>query len=154
MQRNNFLIGAAATLLLLGAGTFIYAGFAEQPVELPDAPPPPVAEPLTLPEAALDPDALGPTPPAAPPATREERRFNRYDRDRNDLISRLEMMSSRSKAFKQLDKDSNNLLTFEEWAAATSDRFAGADGNRDGQLTRSEFAQTRPKAAPQPKCKC
>jgi hypothetical protein len=53
-----------------------------------------------------------------------------------------------------LDRDGNNLLTFEEWAAATGERFAGADRNKDQLLTRKEFAQTRPKQAEKPGCRC
>jgi hypothetical protein len=81
-------------------------------------------------------------------------RFNRYDRNKDELVSRLEMMGSRTKAFKALDSDGNNLLTFEEWAAATGQRFASADGNKDLLLTRKEFARTRPKAVPRPGCRC
>jgi len=109
-----------------------------------------------LPEA--DPDALTigpapPTPPKAYKASREELRFNRYDRNRDEIITRLEMMSSRTDSFRKLDKDGNNLLTFEEWAVATSDKFAGADRDGNSQLTRTEFRTTRPKRSPA-RCKC
>ena len=80
-------------------------------------------------------------------------RFNRYDRNGDESITRIEMMSCRTDAFRKLDKDGNNLLTFEEWAVATSDRFAGADGDGNGQLTRTEFRTTRPKRSV-PRCKC
>ena len=80
--------------------------------------------------------------------------FNRYDRNRDDLVSRLEMMGSRTKAFKALDTDGNYLLTFEEWAAANGQRFAVADRNKDRLLTRKEFAQTRPKLVAKPGCRC
>ena len=98
--------------------------------------------------------AAPPELPAAKDASREERRFNRYDRDRNEVVSRVEMMSTRTAAFRKLDKDRNNLLSFEEWAAATGDRFAGADKDKSGGLSRAEFATTAPKRAPAPKCKC
>ena len=75
-------------------------------------------------------------------------------RDRDGVITRLEMMGSRTKAFKALDKDGDNLLSFEEWAVATSDRFASADANKDGKLTPAEFATTAPKRTPKPKCTC
>ena len=80
--------------------------------------------------------------------------FNRYDRNRDDLVSRLEMMGSRTKAFKALDTDGNYLLTFEEWAAATGQRFADADRNKDQLLTRKEFAQMPPKLVAKPGCRC
>jgi hypothetical protein len=69
------------------------------------------------------------------------------------VISRVEMMSSRTNDFRKLDANGDNLLSFEEWAVATSTRFAGADRNRDGRLTREEFAATRPKRQP-PRCRC
>lgn len=156
---DRFVAGAVACLMLLTAGLFWYQGRAEQegaqsdirPAQAVAAPP----EILKLPVG--DESAVGmapPMPPEAPAADREARRFNRYDKDRDNIITRLEMMSSRTKDFKKLDKDGNNLLSFEEWATRTADRFAGADGDKDGRLTRREFATTAPKRKPKPKCKC
>ena len=112
---------------------------------------------MDLPVAGKDAPAFGappPDPPKAAKLSREEVRFNRYDRNRDELVSRIEMMSSRTKDFKKLDRDGNNLLSFEEWAAATGERFANADGNRDNLLTRKEFLITRPKKAATPNCRC
>ena len=86
--------------------------------------------------------------------TREERRFNRLDRNRDNLISRSEALQPRVAMFRKLDKDGNNLLSFEEWAVATSNRFKSGDANGDGSLTRAEFATTRPKQAQRPGCRC
>ena len=152
------LAGAIGAMLLMTAGFFVWIGVQGQENPIPEAPPPPEeqVEPEGLPEAAADASVEGPAPPTPPKAykaSREERRFNRYDRDRDEVITRLELMSSRTKAFKKLDKDGNNLLTFEEWAVATSDRFAKADRNGNGQLTRTEFRTTRPKRKT-PRCKC
>ena len=154
MQR--FLAGGVGALLLVAGGLWLWQTQAYQENVIP-APPPPVATSDKLPEAGSDAPAFGPappTPPEAPKASREEVRFNRYDRNRDELVSRVEMMGSRTKAFKQLDKDGNNLLTFEEWAAATGERFAGADANKDKLLTRKEFASTRPRQAAKPACRC
>ena len=143
----KFAAGAAGILLLLTAGLFLWIGAQGQDIPIPDAPPPP-AEPDALPEADLDAQTVGPAPPTPPrayKASREELRFNRYDRNRDEIITRLEMMSSRTDAFRKLDKDGNNLLTFEEWAVATSDK--------NGELTRTEFRTTRPKRSA-PRCKC
>ena len=153
---KRFLAGAGGALLLVSAGLWLWQGQAAQQNPIPAASPP-AALVDELPEAGKGAPAFGaapPTPPEAPKASREQQRFNRYDRNRDEIISRLEMMGSRTKAFKALDKDANNLLSFEEWAAATSERFAGADGNRDKLLTRKEFASTRPKAAAKPGCRC
>ena len=154
MQR--VLIGGVATLFMAGGGLLVWQSMANQPSLIP-ASPPPASISDRLPIAGSDAPAFGlapPTPPEAPKASREEMRFNRYDRNKDELVSRLEMMGSRTKAFKSLDNDGNNLLTFEEWAAATGQRFASADGNKDQLLTRKEFARTRPKAAAKPGCRC
>ena len=86
--------------------------------------------------------------------SREEKRFARYDRNRDGIISRIEMLGSRTAAFKQLDTNKDNLLSFEEWAVATADRFTGADADKNGKLTPAEFATTAPKRAVKPRCKC
>lgn len=153
---KGLLVGAGLTLLATSVGLWVWQGWAGTEMPIPPPPPELPAE-LTLPMAGADAPKFGPAPPyppAAPKASREEQRFNRYDRNRDELVSRLEMMSSRTKDFKKLDKDGNNLLTFEEWASATGERFAKADGNKDKLLTRKEFLGTRPKQAPAPKCRC
>ena len=61
-------------------------------------PPPPALADDMLPAAGPDAPLVGPAPPVppeAPKASREEVRFNRYDRNRDELISRIEMMGSR-----------------------------------------------------------
>jgi hypothetical protein len=157
---RKFLAGGVATLLLTTGVVMLWRGNAAPEQEIPKPPP---AEPeglLTLPDAGPNGPKFGkapprqPTPPAAPKKSREEMRFNRYDRDKDELISRLEMMSSRSNAFKKLDRDSNNLLSFEEWAGATNERFMKADTNKNSLLTREEFATTRPKKAAKAACNC
>jgi hypothetical protein len=153
---NKFLAGAGIALIASSAGYWIWQSQAAPQLVIPQ-PPPEEPKPLSLPEAGADAPKYGappPEPPKAAKASREEQRFNRYDKNRDELVSRLEMMSSRTKDFKKLDKDGNNLLSFEEWASATGERFAKADGNRDKLLTRQEFLATRPKRAPAPKCRC
>jgi hypothetical protein len=155
MAVSRFLIGGIASALLLTGGVFLWKGYTQIAAEevIPDAPP----DPGPIPVAAVGAPKRGAAPPelpAARDASREERRFNRYDRDRNESVSRIEMMSTRTAAFRKLDKDGNNLLTFEEWAAATGERFAGADKDKSGGLSRAEFATTAPKRAAVAKCKC
>ncbi len=145
MQR--FLIGGIVALLLAGGAALIYAGTSQpqDPAEEALPPPPPPGAPIELPKG--DPSARGAPPPALPVAremSREERRFGRYDRNRDGTITRIEMLSTRSTAFRRLDTDGNNLLSFEEWAVATGDRFVGADRDRSGGLSSAEFATTAP----------
>lgn len=151
---NRIVLGAAIALALVGVGLFWWQGRAE--VER-GAPPPAVMpaspDPAQLPTA--DPgDMQGPEPPEASELTREQRRFFRYDRNRDLKVTRNEMLSSRTDAFRKLDKDGNNLLDFEEWAVATGERFDGADANGDRALTQAEFATTAPKRKGTPKCRC
>ncbi|WP_150292268.1 EF-hand domain-containing protein [Sphingobium estronivorans] len=153
---GRVLASVMATLLLAAGGLFWWQGRASnEPVPQPliGSPPPPALE--NLPEG--DPDAVGEAPPMpgeASPQNREQKRFARYDRNRDGVITRVEMMGSRVKAFKALDKNNDNLLSFEEWAVTTSDRFSTADVNGDGKLTPAEFASTAPKRKAAPKCKC
>lgn len=158
---KGFLGGAAASLLLVLGGWLIWQGRSEaladqaQNSAMMGEPAP---EPLSLPEGAAglrgkSPPGL-PSPPEAAPKSREEKRFNRYDKDRDEAITRLELMASRTKDFKKLDTDGNNLLSFEEWAVKTSEKFAGADADKNGRLTRTEFATTAPKPKRQTACRC
>jgi len=148
----RILFGGLAAIALLVGGFFLIRA-QKQDDELAEiVAPPPEPQDNALPVA--DPGTMrGPEPPQATEMTREERRFARFDRNGDRIITREELLASRTKAFKALDKDGNNLLTFEEWAVATSDRFARADGDRNGRLSPEEFATTRPKR-PVQRCKC
>lgn len=149
---NRFLIGGLAAMLLLTGGVFLWQGISQTPdAAVAALPPPDVGLPVA------DPNLRGappPEPPQASVASREERRFARYDRNRDGTVTRIEMMSSRTSAFRRLDKDGNNLLSFEEWAAATGERFSTADRDRSSGLTAAEFATTAPQHNPQTRCRC
>jgi len=139
---NRMILGAFGAMLLLAIGLFWLQGRAQ--VE-EGAPPP---DPALLPGAAdADTDALptadvagleGPAPPEADELSRDQRRFFRFDRNRDGRVTRNEMLSTRTNAFRRLDKDSNNLLSFEEWAATTAERFAEMDTNGDGNVVLAE----------------
>ena len=149
---NRIVLGAFAAFLLLALGLFWLQGRAE--VEQ-GAPPPtaPSVRPTGLPSA--DHAGLeGPAPPEATELSREQRRFFRYDRNRDLKITRAEMLSTRTDAFRDLDADGNNLLTFEEWAVTTAQRFDQADADGDRELTQKEFAATAPRPSATPRCNC
>jgi hypothetical protein len=151
---NRIVLGAVGALLLVGAGLFWWQGRAEteRGAALPAA-----APTASMADALPDADGTGlrgPAPPAQDEVTREQRRFDRLDRNRDAKITRTEMLGPRVAAFRKLDADHNNLLSFEEWAVKTSDRFRGADRNGDQALSREEFATTKPKPAKQPVCRC
>ena len=152
---SRVVLGLFLGLLLASVGLYWWQGRAQVDA---NAPPPPAAQPgppadaLPLGNAA---GLTGPEPPEASELTREQRRFFRYDRNRDLEITRNEMLSTRSDGFRALDRDGNNLLTFEEWAVTTAERFDAADGDRNGRLTAKEFAATAPKAAARrPGCAC
>ena len=153
---NRIVLGAVSALLLAGAGLFWWQGKAS--VEASAPPPPPIKAELS--DGLLDiPDEdgegmRGDDLPQVDEATREERRFNRIDRNRDNLVSRAEALQPRVAAFRKFDKDGNNLLSFEEWAVVSSNRFRKADADGNGNLTRLEFATTKPKPQAKPGCKC
>ncbi|PZU60107.1 MAG: hypothetical protein DI547_03435 [Sphingobium sp.] len=156
---NRFLAGGMGAMLLIAVGLFWWQSRAAGEQDVAPANPALSAAAATadepLPEG--DPEAVGdvpPMPPEATPQSREARRFGRYDRNRDGVVLRSEMMASRVKGFKALDTDGNNLLSFEEWAVATGERFAKADRDKDGKVTAAEFAASAPPPKPAPKCKC
>ena len=142
---GRVVLGMFVGLMIASVGLYWWQGQAQVALK---APPPPEVVEMAIPidEIPLsDPgDMEGPEPPEASELTREQRRFFRYDRNRDLIISRNEMLSTRSDGFRKLDVDGNNLLTFEEWAVTTANRFDGADENADGKLTAREFASTAP----------
>ncbi|HEX8525702.1 EF-hand domain-containing protein [Allosphingosinicella sp.] len=146
----RYLAAAGSALLLIAAGFFIWRIQAQ-----PDGVPAPPAE---TEESALEEGDSGgrpSRPPAASEKTKEQRRFDRADRDNDGRITRDELLQPRRKAFEKLDSNRNGNLSFEEWAARTVTKFGTADSNRDGALNRAEYATTAPKARPKAKnCAC
>ncbi|MES2496816.1 MAG: EF-hand domain-containing protein [Pseudomonadota bacterium] len=126
----RYLAGAAGALLLAGGGLMLWQGgdAAPQlaPAPLHAAQPGPIAE-----------------PPAATEKTREEKRFGRYDKDKDGKVAREEFLASRRKAYARLDTNGDGRLTFEEWSVKTTDRFAKADADKSATLTPAEFETTR-----------
>jgi hypothetical protein len=134
----RFFAGVGSALLLVLAGFFIWKGIAQDEEEaIPDAPPAALVK-------AGEPEAP-PRPPSADERTREQRRFDRADRDDDGRITLEELYHPRRAAFARLDSNRDGRLAFEEWAAATSRKFGGADGNRDAALNPAEFATTAPR---------
>jgi hypothetical protein len=127
----RYLVGSGATLVLVLAGMFLFRGSAA--TEKRVGPPPPAqaaAEPL--------PDAA----PSASDRTREEKRFDRLDKDRDQTITKDEYFAQRRKAFAKLDTNQDGKLSFDEWAIRNSTKFTGADKDKSGTLNRAEFATT------------
>lgn len=105
-------------------------------------------------EAVLAPVKSLAPPPEASAATREEKRFDRYDRDDDGRVSREEFFRSRKTAFAKLDSNGDGRLTFDEWAIKTRQRFEKADADRSVMLDRNEFATTRISRKAIARCEC
>jgi hypothetical protein len=145
----RYFVGVGAALVLGLAGLFLLRGSAAPPVKLPGAPAAHIA-------AAAAEDPLPEEVPSASAKTREQKRFDRYDKDRDDAVTREEYLLSRRKAYAKLDANHDGRLDFDEWAAKTTTKFVGADADKSGALTRTEFLATAPKprAGAKPRCVC
>jgi len=145
----RFFAGVGSALLLVAAGFFIWTGMAQDEEDpIPDAPAGPGAPLLSGPPAA---------PPSADERTKEQRRFDRADRDNDGRITLEELFYPRRRAFQRIDANHDGRLTFEEWAVRTSTKFGEADADRDRALSRPEFATTAPRRRTPgrpPNCKC
>ena len=142
----RYLAGGIAALLLVAAGVLVFKSPARSDSPLRAAP-----------LAQADPAAADSLPgnlPEATPKTREQKRFNRYDKDRNALITREEYLASRRKAFAKLDVDGDGLVSFDEWAVKTTTKFAAADKDKSGSMTPQEFAATAAKRKAPTRAKC
>lgn len=150
----RFAAGAGSALALVLGGFFVWQSVASRETG--------IAAPATVADIAEDAPAeeypaVPVTPPSADARTKEQRRFDRADKDKNGTIVLDELYLPRRRAFARLDRNGDGRLAFEEWAVRTSTKFGEADGNRDGRLTRAEFATTAPRPrAPtrQQNCRC
>lgn len=142
----RYLAGVASALLFATVGIIWWTSRADRASAIPLAP-------RAVQVAAAqsdDPDE----PPAASEKSREQRRFARYDKDEDGIITRAEMLDTRRKAYEKLDSNHDGKLSFEEWTIATSERFAKADADRSGTLTAAEFATTKREIKPTQRCVC
>ena len=142
----RFFAGVAACFLLMTGAFLIWQSRAESGPSLPEAPP--------ARSAAL----FGPTAPLKAPEasakTREERRFSRYDKNKDGKVQADEYLAARRRNFDKLDTDRNGQLSFQEYAVKGIEKFNAA-GGRKGWLSPAEFVATAP---PPPKrkasCNC
>jgi hypothetical protein len=140
---GRFLAGVTSALLLVTAGFFIWTAQADRGSLIPP-----------LPAMAAAAVADQGAPPSATEKTREEKRFARYDRNKDGAVARDEYLLSRQKAFAKLDTNGDGRLAFDEYAVKTAAKFAGADKDRSGSLNPTEFATTRVVRKSQPRCAC
>ena len=110
-------------------------------------------------EAEVAAQAASDAPLVAPvsdvtPLDREAKRFKRYDKDKDGVISRDEYLAARRKAFAKLDTDHDGKLSFDEYSVKAIAKFDAADVKHDGKLTPAEFATTAVKRKPRTKAVC
>lgn len=142
----RFLGGVGSALALVAAGLFLFRSNAATEAVLPPAPVQVAAE--------SSPEEVPAPVPRASDRTREEKRFDRYDKDRDGSITRDEYLAQRRKAYAKLDTNRDGRLSFDEWAIATTTKFAKADAGGDRALSRPEFATTAVKRKPARKPYC
>jgi hypothetical protein len=142
----RFFAGAAACFLLLTGAFLIWQSRAAKGPGLPGAPPARAAgslfgasEPLDAPEASAK--------------TREEKRFSRYDKNKDGKVAADEYLAARRRNFDKLDLDHNGALGFQEYAAKGIEKFNAA-GGRKGWLSAAEFVTTAPPPAKHQACSC
>ena len=136
----RFFAGAAACFLLLTGAFLIWQSRAERGPGLPGAPTARAAgaslfgaqAPLQAPEASAK--------------TREEKRFSRYDKNKDGKVEADEYLAARHKNFDKLDTDHNGGLSFQEYAAKGIEKFNAAGGHK-GWLSATEFVATAPPPA-------
>jgi hypothetical protein len=144
----RFLAGVASCFLLLTGAFFIWQSKAEEAPGLPAAPAPReydasmvgTAQPLVAPEASAK--------------SRSEKRFGRYDHDKDGKVQAAEYLASRRRNFDKRDTDRNGALSFEEYAASGIEKFTTADHGRKGWLSEAELATTAPPPPKHKACSC
>jgi EF hand len=142
----RYLAGGGALLSAVAAGFFVIGVHGKADPILPAQPQQAVA--------TADTPASDSAVPEASPATREQKRFDRYDKDRDARITREEYLAARRKAFAKLDANGDGRLDFDEWAIKATTKFAAADRDKSGAMDAAEFATTAVKRKAPSRTKC
>ena len=142
----RFFAGVAACFLLMTGAFLIWQSRAATSPGLPAAPAPRQAsaslfgsEPLQAPEAS--------------PKSREEKRFSRYDKNKDGKVQADEYLAARRRNFDKLDVDHNGGLSFQEYAIKGIEKFDAAGGKK-GWLSPAEFVATAPPPPKHRTCSC
>jgi hypothetical protein len=143
----RFLAGAAACFILLTGAFLIWQSHAEHSAGLSPAQGSPAAAGSLFSSAPL-------VAPEASEKTREQKRFSRYDKNKDGKVEADEYLAARRRNFDKLDLDHNGALSFQEYAAKGIEKFNDA-GGRKGWLTAAEFVATAPpQAKRKASCSC
>lgn len=145
----RWIAGGAAVVLAAIAALLLTSGRSQsdaQPI-LPSAQ-------TSSPDQAAASGGLPASVPEATERTREQKRFDRYDKDRNGAVTREEYLVQRRKAYAKLDTNHDGVLSFEEYAVKTTAKFAVADADKSGAMNPAEFVTTAVKRKPTRRAPC
>lgn len=141
----RFFAGVASCFLLMTGAFLIWQSHAAEGPRFPDAP--------EARSASLFGGGERLQAPEADPKTREEKRFSRYDKNKDGKVEADEYLAARRRNFDKLDVDHNGALTFEEYAVKGIEKFNGAGGKK-GWLSPAEFVATAPPPPKHKTCSC
>lgn len=144
----RFLAGAAACFLFMTGAFLLWQSHAADGPALPAAPP------ARSVGASLFGGSEPLQAPAASPESRAQKRFSRYDHNKDGKVQADEYLAARRRNFDKLDLDHNGSLTFAEYAVKGIEKFNAADKGRKGWLTEAELATTAPPPAKRKSCSC
>ena len=132
----RFLAGAAACFLLMTGAFLIWQSRAAEGPSLPNAPAPRAYSASMVSDGSLQ-------APEASAKSREEKRFSRYDKNKDGKVQADEYLAARRRNFEKLDADHNGALSFQEYAVKGIEKFNAAGGKK-GWLSAAECVATAP----------
>jgi hypothetical protein len=143
----RFLAGAAACFLLMTGAFLLWQSRAAERPGLPAAPPARAASGFSFGGNGVL------QAPEASPRSREEKRFSRYDKNKDGKVQAEEYLAARQRNFAKLDADHNGALSFAEYAVKGIEKFNAAGGKK-GWLSPAEFVATAPPPPKHKTCSC
>src|SRR5512146_1879445 len=112
----RFLAGAAAAFLLMTGAFLIWQSRAAEGPSLPTAPAPRAFAASMVSDGSLQ-------APEASAKSREEKRFSRYDKNKDGKVETDEYLAARRRNYDKLDVDHNGALSFQEYAVKGIEKF-------------------------------
>ena len=142
----RFFAGAAACFLLMTGAFLIWQSHAAERPSFPNAPAPRAFSASMVSDGSLQ-------APEASAKSREEKRFSRYDKNKDGKVEAEEYRAARRRNFDKLDLDHNGALSFQEYAVKGIEKFNTAGGKK-GWLSPAEFVATAPPPPKRKTCSC
>ena len=143
----RWLTGIGAAVAVMAAGILLWGRSTPSEAIIPS-----LSTPSTIGQDGTN--DLPDTVPEATPRTREQKRFDRYDKNRDAKITRDEYLLARHKAYARLDTNHDGTVSFDEWAIKATTKFDTADRDHSNAMDAAEFATTAVKRKPASRAKC